>query len=224
MFTVFDFYRVGFPGQPPEVAVVVAEDSEASILLRWVPNTGLWHRATELENDYLHGDEGGTYTPLTAQEAGRLLGQVPRLDRRRAIAARMLQRYTAQPASEKRTNAEMGLGVKDTGLKPMSAPGLPQLLQQAARHRQWRTISLYGPGTGSAARQFLSTWDHRPIHPHEPPLELKTTTTGQTTTIQARHVSKTAQGTPPPPAAAARSKTTASASAPPAGTTTEEDS
>lgn len=184
------FYRARFPGQPPETAVIVADDSEAEVLWEWVPNTGLWHRAAQLENDFLFGDEGGTYTPITAEEAAGLLVRVPRLDRRRDVAARMLQRYEAQPPTEKRTNAEMGLTNKLTGLRPMTAPGLGQLMTQARRHRSWRTLALYGPSTGSAARQFISQWDQRPLSPQEPPLELRATAQGENIAVEARFVSK----------------------------------
>lgn len=185
------FYRAHFPGQSSETAVIVADDSEAEVLWEWVPNTGLWHRATQLENDFLFGDEGGTYTAVTAEEAAGLLARVPRLDRRRDVAARMLQRYEAQPPTEKRTNAEMGLTNKLTaGLRPMATPGLGQLLNQASRHRSWRTVNLYGPGTGSAARQFVSQWNHRRLSPQEPALELKTTTRGENIAVEARFVSK----------------------------------
>lgn len=186
------FYRAEFPGQSPDTAVVVADDPEAGILLRWVPNTELWHRATELENDFLFGDDEGTYTEITAEEAAALLPRVPRLDKRRAVAARMLQRYDAQPAWQKRTNAEMGLVNKATSLRPMTAPGLPHLMRQAGRHRSWRIVSLYGPDTGSAARQFTRQWDHRPLAPSEPALELKTITRGENVVVMARPVSKTA--------------------------------
>lgn len=190
MVSMITFYRAHFPGQPPETAVIVADDSEAEVLWEWVPNTGLWHRATELENDFLFGDEGGTYTPVTAEEAAGLLARVPRLDKRRDVAARMLQRYEAQPPTEKRTNAEMGLTNKLTGLRPMTAPGLGQLLRQASRHRSWRTVSLYGPGTGSAARQFVSQWDQRHLSPHEPAVELKTIPRRENIAVEARFVSK----------------------------------
>ena len=185
------FYRAHFPGQSPEVAVVVADDPEAGVLWEWVPNTGLWHRATQLENDFLFGDEGGTYTQVSKEEAAGLLARVPRLDRRRDVAARMLQRYDAQPPSEKRTNAEIGLTNKLTaGLRPMAAPGLGQLMRQARRHRSWRTVNLYGPGTGSAARQFVSQWNHRRLSPQEPALEVKATAEGENTAVKARYVSK----------------------------------
>lgn len=183
------FYRAHFPGQSPEAAVVVADDSEAEVLWEWVPNTGLWHRATELENDFLFGDEGGTYTPITAEKAAGLLERVPRLDKRRDVAARMLHRYEAQPPQEKRTNAEMGLANKLTGLRPMAAPGLGQLMTQARRHRSWRTVSLYGPDTGSAARQFVSQWNHRRLSPQEPVMELKTSPRGENIAVEARFVS-----------------------------------
>ena len=103
------FFKVTSPGQPPGTVVVVAEDTEASILLRWVPNTGLWHRANELSNDYLFGDEGGAYEPIMADEAARMIGEVAPFDERRAVAQRILTRYRAQSGSERRTNGEMGL-------------------------------------------------------------------------------------------------------------------
>lgn len=186
------FYRASFPGQSPEAAVVLADDTEAGILLQWVPNTQLWHRATELENDFLFGDEDGTYTEITAEEAAALLPKVTTLDKRRAVAARMLQRFEGQPADEKRTNAEVGLTNKLTGLRPMTAPGLPHLIRQAGRYRSRRTVALYGPGTGSAARQFVSTWNHRPLAPGEPPLEVTTDPRGGSTAVMVRTVSKIA--------------------------------
>lgn len=102
------FFRVRAPEQTSGT-VVVAEDTQAGILLRWVPNTGLWHRARELENDYLFGDEGGTYAPINPDEAARLIGDVAPFDELRAVSRRILARYRAQPTVEQRTNAEMGL-------------------------------------------------------------------------------------------------------------------
>lgn len=103
------FYRVNNPVQPPETVVVVAEDTEGKILLRWVPNTGLWHRASELENDYLFGDESGTYEPINAEKAARLIRFVRPFDEQRMVAQRLLTKYKRQPPAEQRTNAEMGL-------------------------------------------------------------------------------------------------------------------
>ena len=103
------FYRARFPGQAPGAAVVVAEDTAASILLRWVPDTGCWHRCDELTNDYLHGDEGGAYEPLSPAQAAGLLGRVPRLDESRPIGAGLLARYRSQGPADTRTNTEMGL-------------------------------------------------------------------------------------------------------------------
>lgn len=92
-----DFYRVRSSEQSPGTVVVVAEDTDADILLRWVPNTGLWHRAIEIENDYLFGDEGGIYEPISAREAAELIGQVVPFDERRAVSQRILARYRSQP-------------------------------------------------------------------------------------------------------------------------------
>lgn len=103
------FYQAQFPGQVPGTAVVVAEDTAASILLRWVPNTGRWHRCDELTNDYLYGNEGGAYEPLSPAQAAGLLGRVPRLDEARPIGARLLARYRSQSATDTRTNTQMGL-------------------------------------------------------------------------------------------------------------------
>lgn len=103
------FSRATSPRQTSGTVVVVAEDTEVDFLLRWVPNTGRWHRANELSNDYLFGDDGGTYYPISADEAARLIGEVRPFDERRAVSRRLLARYRAQPESEQRTNAEMGL-------------------------------------------------------------------------------------------------------------------
>ncbi|OMH23252.1 hypothetical protein BKD30_13565 [Tersicoccus phoenicis] len=73
---MIEFYRVRWPAQVLGHVVIVAEDTEAGILLGWVPNTRLWHRATELENDYLFGDEGGLYERISAAEAEALLPTV----------------------------------------------------------------------------------------------------------------------------------------------------
>ncbi|MGP5700889.1 hypothetical protein ACTXPA_18480 [Glutamicibacter arilaitensis] len=116
---MIDFYRVNNPARPPETVVVVAEDTEAGILLRWVPNTDLWHRASELENDYLFGDEGGTYEPISAEEAARLVRLVQPFDKRRIVAQRLLTKYKEQLPVEQRTNAEMGLSqFQGTGTLP----------------------------------------------------------------------------------------------------------
>ena len=164
---MIQFYRVRGPEQSPGTVVVVAEDTEADILLRWVPNTGLWHRATELENDHLFGDEGGTYEPVDAAEAAGLLRQVAPFDERYSLAQRMLARYRAHPPAEQRTNAEMGLTQAQTRMKPMAAPGLGELLRRSARSHRWRTLVRYSPGAGSAPRQFVSDWSRRP-HPLGP--------------------------------------------------------
>ena len=103
------FFRLVHPDQEPGTVVVVAEDTEASMLLRWVPDTGLWHRVGQLEADFLFGDDAGTYEPLTVEEAVELLPQVrefgARCDRRR----RTLAALKALPESETRTNREMGI-------------------------------------------------------------------------------------------------------------------
>lgn len=103
------FFSAISPQQVPGTVVVVAEDTHADFLLRWIPNTGLWHRVREMENDYLFGDDDGTYQPISADEAAELIGQVAPFDERRAVARRLMTRYRAQPATEQRTNAEMGL-------------------------------------------------------------------------------------------------------------------
>lgn len=175
------FYRARFPGQAPDSAAVLAEDEQAGLLLRWVPNTGLWHRAVELENDYLFGDGDGAYTEISAEEAAGLLSAVPRLDKRQALAARMLTELKGQPAHEKRTNAELGLSNKDTGLAPddrprpaasaASGPITPVLAHREplqAEHRQRRTpirghLAPQAPGPG---RTGLGAAHHHPRPGH----------------------------------------------------------
>lgn len=193
---MIQFYRVRGPEQSPGTVVVVAEDTEADILLRWVPNTGLWHRATELENDYLFGDEGGTYEPVDAAEAAGLLRQVAPFDERYSLAQRMLARYRAQPPAEQRTNAEMGLTQAQTRMKPMAAPGLGELLRRSARSHRWRTLVRYPPGAGSAPRQFVSEWSRRPHPLGLDGLEIRLAGDRDAPIVQARAVSKKATGTP----------------------------
>ena len=193
---MIQFYRVRGPEQSPGTVVVVAEDTEADILLRWVPNTGLWHRATELENDYLFGDEGGTYEPIDATEAADLLRQVAPFDERYSLAQRMLARYRAQPPAEQRTNAEMGLTQAQTRMKPMAAPGLGELLRRSARSHRWRTLVRYPPGAGSAPRQFVSDWSRRDHPLGLDGLEIRLAGDRDAPIVQARAVSKKATGTP----------------------------
>ena len=193
---MIEFYRVRGPEQSPGTVVVVAEDTEADILLRWVPNTGLWHRATELENDYLFGDEGGTYEPIDATEAADLLRQVAPFDERYSLAQRMLARYRAQPPAEQRTNAEMGLTQAQTRMKPMAAPGLGKLLRRSARSHRWRTLVRYPPGAGSAPRQFVSDWSRRDHPLGLDGLEIRLAGDRDAPIVQARAVSKKATGTP----------------------------
>lgn len=102
------FSRLRHDEQDLEAIVIVAEDVDAGILLRWVPNTGLWHRATELENDYLFGDNGGIYEPISIDEAHVLLPAVTAFDEKREVAQRLLSKYDKQIPSERRTNTEMG--------------------------------------------------------------------------------------------------------------------
>ena len=193
---MIEFYRVRGPEQSPGTVVVVAEDTEADILLRWVPNTGLWHRATELENDYLFGDEGGTYEPVDAAEAAGLLRQVAPFDERYSLAQRMLARYRAHPPAEQRTNAEMGLTQAQTRMKPMAAPGLGELLRRSARSHRWRTLVRYPPGAGSAPRQFVSDWSRRDHPLGLDGLEIRLAGDRDAPIVQARAVSKKATGTP----------------------------
>ena len=193
---MIEFYRVRGPEQSPGTVVVVAEDTEADILLRWVPNTGLWHRATELENDHLFGDEGGTYEPVDAAEAAGLLRQVAPFDERYSLAQRMLARYRAQPPAEQRTNAEMGLTQAQTRMKPMAAPGLGELLRRSARSHRWRTLVRYPPGAGSAPRQFVSDWSRRDHPLGLDGLEIRLAGDRDAPIVQARAVSKKATGTP----------------------------
>ena len=193
---MIQFYRVRGPEQSPGTVVVVAEDTEADILLRWVPNTGLWHRATELENDHLFGDEGGTYEPVDAAEAAGLLRQVAPFDERYSLAQRMLARYRAQPPAEQRTNAEMGLTQAQTRMKPMAAPGLGELLRRSARSHRWRTLVRYPPGAGSAPRQFVSDWSRRDHPLGLDGLEIRLAGDRDAPIVQARAVSKKATGTP----------------------------
>ena len=89
---VIKFFRVLAPGQVPGTVVIVAEDTEASFLLLYVPNTGLSHRRNELSNDFLFGDDGGTYEPISADEAAELIGDVAPFDERRDVARRLLAR------------------------------------------------------------------------------------------------------------------------------------
>lgn len=156
------FYRLRAPGQPLDTVVVVAEDKEAGILLRWVPNLDLWLRAHSLENDFLFGDDGGTYEPISPREAGKLMARVKPFDERYDGARRLMSQYRALPPAEQRTNAEMGLSRKMTGKKWMSAAGLPELLR---RSRGWRTVARYEKEAGSAPREFVRSWSHekRPL-------------------------------------------------------------
>ena len=189
------FFVVRSAEQDPGTVVVVAEDTEADFLLRWVPNTGLWHRAPELENDYLFGDEGGTYEPISADEAAKLIKEVAPFDERRSVAQRILARYRAQPPAEQRTNAEMGLSQAQTGMKPMSAPGLPELLRRSARSNRWRTLARYPAGAGSAPRQLISDWSRRQQPLGLDDLEMRITEDRQIPLVQARAVRKSPVGT-----------------------------
>lgn len=189
------FYRLRNTDQAQDTVVVVAEDTKAGILLRWVPNTGLWHRATELENDFLFGDDGGTYDPITADEAGKLLRDVSPFDERRDVAKRIMARYRAQTPAEQHTNAEMGLSQKQTGMKPMSSPGLGELLRKALRTRQWRTVALYPEAAGSAPRQLVSDWSRRAQPLGLARLEIEVVEARNMSFVRARAVSQTRVGT-----------------------------
>ena len=152
------FFRLTHPDQAPGTTVIVAEDTQASILLRWVPDTGLWHRAGDLEADYLFGDDGGTYRPLTAQEAAGMLKQVRKFDTRTDAGRRALAVLQALPDGQKRTNAEMGLSAQMTGMRPTTAAGLPKLLEQGLSTGRWRTVNRYPlESQSSAARQLASS-------------------------------------------------------------------
>lgn len=200
------FYELTYPEQTPGTAVVAAEDTDASILLRWVPNTGLWHRDGQLENDFLFGDDGGTFTEITPEDAAGLLGKVQRLDTRRSAAQRVLARFESLPADEQRTSAQLGLSAEQTGHKPMKAPGLPTLLRKMSKRRRWTTVNVYGGTAGSAPRQFVSAWDGKTLDPADPPLEARRINRKSSIITQARiarataskapsGVSETAQGT-----------------------------
>lgn len=106
---MIEFYQLAHKDQAQGVVVLFAEDTIAGILLRWVPNVQLWHRATEMENDYLFGDENGIYSRVTPDEVKILIKSVMPFDERSEVAQRILARYKDQPLSEKRTNEEMGL-------------------------------------------------------------------------------------------------------------------
>ena len=189
------FFRLRTPTQPAGTVVVVAEDTEASYLLRYVPNTGLWHRANELSNDFLFGDGGGTYEPISAGEAAELIGKVAPFDERRDVAQRLLAGFRAQPPAEQRTNAEMGLSQAQTGMKPMTAPGLPELLIRSARSNRWRTLARYPAGAGSAPRQLVSDWSRREQPLGLDGLEMRITEDNQSPLVQARAVRKNNIGT-----------------------------
>lgn len=180
---MINFYRLRAPDQPSGAVVIVADDPKAGILLRWVPNAGLWLRAHALENDFLFGDDGGTYEPLPASEAGALLRRVKPFDERYDADRRLMTRYRALPAAEQRTNAEMGLSRAQTRTKPMSAAGLPELLR---RTRRWRTIATYDKKAGSAPRQFVSDWSQRPHPLGLSGLELRVSTLDRHPVVQAR--------------------------------------
>ena len=152
------FYRVRHADQVPGTVVIVAEDEGAQMLLRWVPNTGLWHRASDLEPDFLFGDDGGVYDPISAEQAAGLLDKVKRYDTRRLPARRLLAHMKAQPAMEQRTSAELGLSGALTGKRPLSAPGLPALLEKSRQSGRWRTVNIYPAGSSdsSAPRQLAS--------------------------------------------------------------------
>ena len=152
------FVRLEHPGQKPGTVVVVAEDEQASMLLRWVPDTGLWHRAGDLEADYLFGDEGGVYTPISAEQAARLLRQVRKFDTRRSDGRRALAALRALPETQKRTNAEMGLSGGQTRMRPTTAAGLGKLLEQGSSRGRWRAVNVYGAESAdSAPRQLASS-------------------------------------------------------------------
>lgn len=156
------FFRLTHPNQPAGTVVVVAEDKKRDMLLRWVPNTGLWHRADELEADFIFGDDGGVYAPLAPADAAQLQKRVGKFDERRNADRRILAKLKAQPPGEKRTNAEVGLSQRMTRARPTTAKGLGPLLVQARRSGQWRTVALYEPTAGSAPREMAASIRERP--------------------------------------------------------------
>lgn len=207
------FFRLFSEDQTPGSVVVVAEDTAGDMLLIFVPNTGKWHRAAELENDYLFGDEGGRYEPITADQAGSLLHRVLPFDKRRSVDQRLLARYEAQPPSEQRTNAEMGLTQKQTNMKPMSAPGIKELLRRSSKNGQRRTVALYPPGTRtSAPRQFVSEWSRHGKLGNGEKLVFKTVETKAAIEIKAligrekANETKTAKQLPPRGSGKAKAK------------------
>lgn len=183
------FFRLRHAGQPKGSVVLVAEDEQAGMLLRWVPDTGLWHRAADLEPDYLFGDEGGTYEPITPAQAASLLDKVQRFDQRRLTGRRVLARFKSLPAAAQRTNAEVGLSSKLTGKRPTMAAGLPMLLDKARRHGGWRTVNIYPSESGSsAARQLASTLNRTglPELPASRRVEAKHVREGDHVAVKAR--------------------------------------
>lgn len=71
-------------------------------LYAWVPNLRSWHRHGTLEVDF-YADQELTYAPLTPAEAAALLPDAP------PVSDLVLAVFTAQPATDRLTSADLGL-------------------------------------------------------------------------------------------------------------------
>ncbi|MGO3089966.1 MAG: hypothetical protein ACTII7_09800 [Galactobacter sp.] len=122
---------------------VVADDDVAEDLYRYVPTTGLWHVDRKLEPQFLFGDDGATFTPISATEAAHLLSKATKLDLRYTMARALQKEREAQISAapgDVRTSAEMGLTMDALKNRPTKAPGLKTLLEsQPGKH----AVALY---------------------------------------------------------------------------------
>lgn len=142
------FYRVNDGAALLWVAALV----EGRGLWAWVPNTEAWHHHRELEVDFAT-DRELQYVPISAEEAGELTREAPRVDERAGMGDWVVSQFRNQPDDEKLDDAAIGI---PAGRKPRPSRELVALL---ARTDTWviaRSYPSVDEATQAAARQYVS--------------------------------------------------------------------
>lgn len=117
-------------------------------LFTWLANTKGWHRAREIEGDFLV-DQEYEYVEITPGRATEMVGTARPIDGR--TVRWLLDMYRSQPPEDRRTSADLGL--RDVTKKPTSDPLFVEKLRTSGG---WVDVKRYASGRRSAAKVLAS--------------------------------------------------------------------
>lgn len=132
-----DYYQVTEPRGGTSVSVW---DPQAHRMFSWIANTECWHRDAARDRDFWF-DRDLQWTKVDAVRAGELVADTERVDER--SLGWVIDELRAQPDSERRTSAELGIPV--TGRRVLAEELVVRRLA-TAHEGEWVDIAVYAPG------------------------------------------------------------------------------